>query len=180
MGRAFHDASPAARAVFEEASDALGFDVAKLCFEGPESELQLTANTQPAVLTVSVAGAAAPRRARARARRGRRAQPGRVLARSSRRAPCAFADAVRRRATPRRVHAGGRARRARGRWPRSWAWSSPVVEEVCREAAQGEVRRRREHQLAGADRRRGPPARGRARGGAGAARGAGSGASCSR
>jgi [acyl-carrier-protein] S-malonyltransferase len=57
MGRAFHDASPAARAVFEEASDALGLDVAKLCFEGPESELQLTANTQPAVLTVSVAGA---------------------------------------------------------------------------------------------------------------------------
>jgi [acyl-carrier-protein] S-malonyltransferase len=57
MGRAFHDASPAARAVFEEASDVLGFDVAKLCFEGPESELQLTANTQPTVLTVSVAGA---------------------------------------------------------------------------------------------------------------------------
>ncbi len=57
MGRAFHDASPAARAVFEEASDALGFDVAKLCFEGPESELQLTANTQPTVLAVSVAGA---------------------------------------------------------------------------------------------------------------------------
>jgi [acyl-carrier-protein] S-malonyltransferase len=57
MGRAFHDASPAARAVFEEASDILGLDVAKLCFEGPESELQLTANTQPTVLTVSVAGA---------------------------------------------------------------------------------------------------------------------------
>jgi [acyl-carrier-protein] S-malonyltransferase len=57
MGRAFHEASPAARAAFEEASDTLGFDVAKLCFEGPEAELQLTANTQPAVLTVSVAGA---------------------------------------------------------------------------------------------------------------------------
>jgi [acyl-carrier-protein] S-malonyltransferase len=55
MGRAFHEASPAAHAVFEEASDALGFDVAKLCFEGPESELQRTANTQPALLTVSVA-----------------------------------------------------------------------------------------------------------------------------
>ena len=57
MGRAFHDASPAARAVFEEASDVLGLDIARLCFEGPESDLQLTANTQPAVLTVSVAGA---------------------------------------------------------------------------------------------------------------------------
>jgi [acyl-carrier-protein] S-malonyltransferase len=57
MGRTFHETSAAARAVFEEASDALGFDVAKLCFEGPESDLQLTANTQPAVLTVSVAAA---------------------------------------------------------------------------------------------------------------------------
>src|SRR5262245_30529299 len=56
MGRAFHEASSVARAVFEEAGDALGLDVAKLCFEGPESELQLTANTQPAILTVSVAG----------------------------------------------------------------------------------------------------------------------------
>jgi [acyl-carrier-protein] S-malonyltransferase len=57
MGRAFHEASSAARAVFEQASDTLGFDLVKLCFEGPEDKLQLTANTQPAVLTVSVAGA---------------------------------------------------------------------------------------------------------------------------
>jgi [acyl-carrier-protein] S-malonyltransferase len=59
MGRGFHEASPAARATFEEAGDALGLDVAKLCFEGPEEALQLTANTQPAVLTVSVAAARA-------------------------------------------------------------------------------------------------------------------------
>jgi [acyl-carrier-protein] S-malonyltransferase len=57
MGRALHEASPAARQVFEEGSDALAFDLARLCFEGPESVLQLTANTQPAVLTVSVAAA---------------------------------------------------------------------------------------------------------------------------
>jgi [acyl-carrier-protein] S-malonyltransferase len=57
MGRALHDASPAARQVFEEGSNALAFDLARLCFEGPESALQLTANTQPAVLTVSVAAA---------------------------------------------------------------------------------------------------------------------------
>lgn len=57
MGRGFYDAFPTARATFEEASDALGLDVAKLCFEGPEEMLQLTANTQPAVLTVSVAAA---------------------------------------------------------------------------------------------------------------------------
>jgi [acyl-carrier-protein] S-malonyltransferase len=59
MGRAFHEVSPAARAIFDDASDALGMDVAKLCFEGPEDALQRTANTQPAVLTVSVAAAAA-------------------------------------------------------------------------------------------------------------------------
>jgi len=59
MGRSFHEASAAARAVFEEANDALGFDLATLVFQGPESELALTANTQPAVLTASVAAARA-------------------------------------------------------------------------------------------------------------------------
>ena len=59
MGKAFHDASAGARAVFEEANAALGFDLRRVMFEGPESELALTANTQPAVLTASVAAAAA-------------------------------------------------------------------------------------------------------------------------
>jgi [acyl-carrier-protein] S-malonyltransferase len=59
MGKAFHDASPAARKVFEETNAALGFDLTRVMFEGPESELALTANTQPAVLTASVAAAAA-------------------------------------------------------------------------------------------------------------------------
>jgi [acyl-carrier-protein] S-malonyltransferase len=59
MGRAFAEASPAAKAVFAEANDALGFDLTRLVFDGPESELALTANTQPAVLTASVAAAAA-------------------------------------------------------------------------------------------------------------------------
>lgn len=57
MGRALHETSAVARAVFQEASEVLGLDVARLCFEGPEETLQLTANTQPAVLTVSVAAA---------------------------------------------------------------------------------------------------------------------------
>jgi [acyl-carrier-protein] S-malonyltransferase len=57
MGRSFYDASPAAKAVFQEANDALGFDLTKVAFEGPESDLALTANTQPAVLTASVAAA---------------------------------------------------------------------------------------------------------------------------
>jgi [acyl-carrier-protein] S-malonyltransferase len=59
MGRAFYETSPAAKAVFEEANEALGFDLARLIFDGPDSELALTANTQPAVLTATVAAAAA-------------------------------------------------------------------------------------------------------------------------
>jgi [acyl-carrier-protein] S-malonyltransferase len=59
MGRALHDAVPESRAVFEEADGALGFPLSRLCFEGPEEQLQLTANTQPAILTVSVAAARA-------------------------------------------------------------------------------------------------------------------------
>ena len=59
MGRALHDAAAESRAVFEEADRALGFPLSRLCFEGPEDQLQLTANTQPAILTVSVAAARA-------------------------------------------------------------------------------------------------------------------------
>lgn len=59
MGRAFYEASAAAKAVFEEANAALGFDLTRVMFEGPESDLALTATTQPAVLTASVAAAAA-------------------------------------------------------------------------------------------------------------------------
>lgn len=55
MGKAWAEAFPAARAAFDGVSGALGFDVAALCWEGPESDLQLTANTQPAILTASVA-----------------------------------------------------------------------------------------------------------------------------
>ena len=58
MGRAFYEASTRAKAVFEEANAALGVDLTRVIFEGPEADLALTANTQPAVLTVSVAAAA--------------------------------------------------------------------------------------------------------------------------
>src|SRR5437879_6161016 len=57
MGRELAESNASARAVFEEADRALGFPLSKLCFEGPAEELQLTANTQPAILTVSVAAA---------------------------------------------------------------------------------------------------------------------------
>ncbi len=55
MGRALALAFPEAREVFEEADDTLGFSLSVLCFEGPEDELQLTANTQPAIVAASVA-----------------------------------------------------------------------------------------------------------------------------
>ncbi len=55
MGRALYDSQPAAKAVFEEADEALGFALSKLIFDGPEDDLKLTENTQPAILTTSVA-----------------------------------------------------------------------------------------------------------------------------
>ncbi|HEX8775124.1 MAG TPA: ACP S-malonyltransferase [Pyrinomonadaceae bacterium] len=55
MGRDLAENFPAAREVFEEADEALGFSISSICFEGTAEELQLTENTQPAILTVSVA-----------------------------------------------------------------------------------------------------------------------------
>ena len=55
MGKDLADKFPVARQVFEEADYALGFAISRLCFEGPAEDLQLTENTQPAILTVSVA-----------------------------------------------------------------------------------------------------------------------------
>ena len=55
MGRDLAATSATARAVFDEADAALGFSIAKICFDGPEDTLTLTANTQPAILTNSIA-----------------------------------------------------------------------------------------------------------------------------
>jgi [acyl-carrier-protein] S-malonyltransferase len=57
MGRNLCDNFPVARAVFDEADEALGFPLSRLIFEGPEDQLKLTEHTQPAILTVSVAAA---------------------------------------------------------------------------------------------------------------------------
>ncbi len=57
MGRDLSTNFPAARAVFDEADDVLGYSLSKLCFEGPEEQLKQTEYTQPAILTVSVAAA---------------------------------------------------------------------------------------------------------------------------
>jgi [acyl-carrier-protein] S-malonyltransferase len=55
MGKSLADAYSEARAVFEEADEALGFRISRLCFDGPDEELKLTENTQPALVAVSVA-----------------------------------------------------------------------------------------------------------------------------
>jgi len=55
MGKELADGHPVARQTFDQADSALGFSLSQLCFEGPEEKLKLTENTQPAILTVSVA-----------------------------------------------------------------------------------------------------------------------------
>jgi [acyl-carrier-protein] S-malonyltransferase len=55
MGKSIAAAHPAAKSVFERADSALGFSLSGLCFEGPEEELKLTENTQPAILATSIA-----------------------------------------------------------------------------------------------------------------------------
>src|SRR3954469_4596436 len=55
MGKDLFDNFKAAREVFEQADDALGFKLSEMCFSGTDEELALTANTQPAILTASVA-----------------------------------------------------------------------------------------------------------------------------
>ncbi|MCF6265350.1 MAG: ACP S-malonyltransferase [Desulfuromusa sp.] len=55
MGKKLAENFNVAKLVFEEANDALGFDLTTLCFSGSEDDLKLTANTQPAILTTSIA-----------------------------------------------------------------------------------------------------------------------------
>ena len=54
MGKDFYDNSEIAQRLFKEADEALGYSIMNMCFEGPEEDLKLTANTQPAILTMSV------------------------------------------------------------------------------------------------------------------------------
>jgi [acyl-carrier-protein] S-malonyltransferase len=55
MGKSLAETYPEARRMFDEADAALGFSISKLCFEGPDDQLKLTENTQPALLAVSIA-----------------------------------------------------------------------------------------------------------------------------
>ena len=54
MGKDFYDNFDSAKKLFDEADEALGYSIKKMCFEGSEDDLKLTANTQPAILVVSV------------------------------------------------------------------------------------------------------------------------------
>ncbi len=55
MGKDLYDNFPAAREVFDKANSLLKIDIKRLCFEGPQSDLSTTANSQPAILTMSIA-----------------------------------------------------------------------------------------------------------------------------
>lgn len=55
MGRDLYDAIPECKALFEKANDVLGYDIAAICFDGPDDELKKSHNTQPAIFTVSAA-----------------------------------------------------------------------------------------------------------------------------
>ena len=57
MGLDLAEKFPAAKAIFDEADEALGYKLSQLCFQGPEDQLKQTEFTQPAILTVSVAAA---------------------------------------------------------------------------------------------------------------------------
>ena len=113
MGKALAEAFPICQQTFDEADEALGEPLTRLCFEGPEEKLLLTEYTQPAILAVSVAACRLVVSRGVTARLRCRTQPGGVLGTRRRRYAI-----LRRRAThrppPWTVHAGGRAGR-RGR-----------------------------------------------------------------
>ena len=137
MGKTLADSFPEAARVFQEADDALGFPLSRLCFEGPDDQLKLTENTQPALLTVSVAAHAVlvargslPRtwRATAWANTPRWSPPD--LCDSP--TPCDWsasaANICSKRFPP-----------AWARWRRSLSFPAGKLEAVLAEAAQGEI-----------------------------------------
>jgi [acyl-carrier-protein] S-malonyltransferase len=138
MGKDLYDRSPAAKEVFLEANEVLGYDLAALCFQGPEEDLKLTANTQPAILTVAVAALRmmqADREMTPLAAAGHSlGEYGALVAAGGLR----FRDAVR------LVHLRGRFMQeavpvGAGAMAAIIGLSPAEVEALCREAAQGEV-----------------------------------------
>jgi [acyl-carrier-protein] S-malonyltransferase len=137
MGRELAEAFPCAHRVFEEADQAAGFALSRLCFEGAAEDLQLTANTQPAILAVSVAAAQVLRE------KGIRADyvAGHSLGEYS---SLVVAGALRLAEAVRLVRKRGQymqeaAPVGQGAMAALLGMDVGTVEEVCREASQGQV-----------------------------------------
>src|SRR6266542_6360635 len=141
MGRRLFERSAPARAVFEEADEALGFTLSRLCFEGPEAELKATANTQPAILTHSVAALAELRAGSAEKLEGAAFAAGHSLGEYS---ACvaagvlSFADAVRL-VRKRGEFMQDAVPAGEGAMAAIVGLAPEEVEAACREAAQGET-----------------------------------------
>ena len=138
MGRALAASSPAAREVFAQADEALGYAISRLCFEGPAEELTLTANAQPGILTCSIA---ALRALEAETGLSPRVVAGHSLGEFSALVAAGsldFADAVR------LVHLRGRFMQeavpaGQGAMAALMGGASDQVAELCAAAAEGEV-----------------------------------------
>ena len=135
MGRDLAERFPAARDTFAAIDDALGVRALAAHVEGPEDELTLTHNTQPAILAHSAAVWAVVKDELRRRARGRRPQPGRVQRprrRGHAQPPPTAASLVRRRG---RADVRRRHRRAPARWPPCSASPPSQVDEACNEAS---------------------------------------------
>ncbi len=140
MGKQLFDSSPAARQVWERADAALGFSLTKLCFEGPEADLTLTKYAQPAIVTTSIAALAAlresvPNLPLPSVGAGHSLGEYSALVAAS---ALRFEDAVR------LVHLRGQAMQEAvpagvGGMAAIMGGEAAAVEELCRDAAQGEV-----------------------------------------
>ena len=138
MGKELADNFAVARQTFEEADDALGFKLSELCFSGSDDELKLTANTQPAILTASIAVLQVVRQEtglKADYAAGHSLGEYSALVCSG---ALSFADAVR------TVRARGTFMQeavpvGTGTMAAILGVEGDVLEEICREAAQGEV-----------------------------------------
>jgi len=140
MGRELFDSSERARSVFERADRALGIELSKLCFEGPEVELTRTENAQPAIVTVSIAALEALREASPAF-----PEPAVALGHSlGEYSALVAARALSLEDAVRVVRARGQAMQAavpagEGAMAAVMGASAADVESLCRDAAQGEV-----------------------------------------
>ncbi|HEX7287651.1 MAG TPA: ACP S-malonyltransferase [Candidatus Angelobacter sp.] len=137
MGRELAALYPVARHTFQEADDALGFALSKLCFEGPAEQLRMTENTQPAILTASVAAA------RVLQEKGVVPQfvAGHSLGEYSAHVAAGtldFADAVRT-VRNRGKYMQEAVPAGQGAMAAVLGMAQPLVQQVCADAAQGEV-----------------------------------------